>query len=154
VTHLRDDEVAARRVLDRADGGGDEGGIPAREAEEPGQHLARVRLCEDLRELDDGGEAEVASAERVLDLRILLDELGRGLPVLGGSGRQLQFPAEEVEQAPVPELLPPALRVEARERDEKLGERVVLTAKEIGETGGRFACGGHAARISRSVAAS
>jgi hypothetical protein len=152
--HLRDHEVAARRVLDRADGGGDEGGVSARQAEEPGQHLARVLGRQDLRELDDRGEAQIASPERRLDLRVSLDELGRGLPVLRGSGRQFQFPPEELEQAPVPQRLPPTPAIEVREGDEEVRHRRVLAAEEVGEVGRLFACGRHPRSISRAVEAS
>jgi hypothetical protein len=152
--HRRDDELARRRALDRADGGGNEGGVAARETEEPGQDLARVLAREHLRELDDGGEAKVPGPERRLDLRVLQDELGSGLPVLGGSCRQAQLPPEELEQAPVPERLPPAPAIEVREGDEEIGHRPVLAAEEAGEAGGLFACGRHAARVSRCVEAS
>jgi hypothetical protein len=40
---------------------------------------------------------------------------------------------EEVEQARVPELEPPPFAVEGREGKEKIGERSVLAAEQIGE---------------------
>jgi hypothetical protein len=57
VPHFRDDEVAPGRVLDRADGGGDDGGVSAREAEELGKELGGVLGRDHLRELDDGRQA-------------------------------------------------------------------------------------------------
>jgi hypothetical protein len=49
----------------------------------------------------------------------------------------------------VPELRPPPLPVEGGERHEKIGERVVLAAEEVGEAGGVFACGRHDRMVAR-----
>ena len=68
--------------------------------------------------------------------------------------REAQLPPQEIEEAPVPQLLPSALRVEAREHDEELGEGVVLAAEEVGEAGGLFTSCCHARRVSRAVEAS
>jgi hypothetical protein len=79
---------------------------------------------------------------------VLLDELGRGLPVLGGSRGYLQLPAEEGEKALVPERLPEAPAIEVRESDEKVGHRGVLAAEEVGEARSEFACSVHARIVS------
>jgi hypothetical protein len=144
----RHDELAHGRVHHRADRRGDERGVAARQAEEARQHLARLLGREDLRELDDGGEAQVAAPEGGLDLGVLLDELGRGLPVLGGSCRQLQLAAEEREEAGIPQRLPQPPAVEVSEGDDEVGHRGVLTAEEVGEAGGEFACSVHARIVS------
>ncbi len=86
---------------------------------------------------------EVPAPEGRLDGGVLLDERGRGLAVLGGAGGELELAAEELEQARIPQLDPPALAVEGREGDEELREGVVLAAEEVGEAGRLFARGRH-----------
>jgi hypothetical protein len=66
--------------------------------------------------------------------------------------REPEPPAHEREQARVPEPEPELLTIELRERDEKLGHAVALTAEELGEAVGEVACV-HAeifARVSRA----
>jgi hypothetical protein len=145
----RDEELPDGRVLDRPERRGDEGGVTRGLAEEPRQDLGRVLGRDDPRDLDDGGEAEIAAPEGGLDVGVLLDERGRRLAVLGGAGGEPELAAEELEQAGIPQLDPPALPVERREGDEKLREGLVLAAEEVGEAGGVFAGGRHAEILSR-----
>ncbi len=97
---------------------------------------------------------EATVPEQLDDLGVALDELGRGLPVVGGPLGKAQLPVQEVEQRAVPQLEPSPLAVEDREGDEELGERVVLAAEEVGEAGGLFAGGRHSRRVACVLEAS
>jgi hypothetical protein len=83
--HGRDEELPHGRLLDRPKRRGDEGSVPGGLAEEPRQDLGRVLGRDDPRDLDDGGQAEIAAPEGGLDVGVLLDERGRGLAVLGSA---------------------------------------------------------------------
>jgi hypothetical protein len=150
----RDEELPAGRVLDGTDGRRDERRVPRRLAEEPREDLGCVLRRDDLGELDHRGEAEVAVPKPGLDRRVLLDELRSRLPVLSRPGRQLELAPEELEEARVSQLDPPALAVEGRKGDEKLGEGAVLAAEEIGEARGIFTSGRHEGIVSCVLAAS
>jgi hypothetical protein len=86
------DHVTARD--DRTGGqlGGDLLRLLLRAVEEPGEDLGTVLGGDDPRQLDDAAHAEVALPEGVEDLRIALDEVGGGLPVV-------RCPAREAEVA-------------------------------------------------------
>jgi hypothetical protein len=70
------------------------------------QDLGRVLGRDDLRELDDGGEAEAPGPEPRFDLGEPPDQLRRGLPVLGGPGGEAELAAQEGEEARVAEVAP------------------------------------------------
>jgi hypothetical protein len=108
--------------------------------EEPGKHLGAVLRREDLRDLEDCGEAKASVPEWLDDLGDALDQRGRGRTVGGGALRQPELPVQEHEQARVAELLPCPSAIEVGEREEKLRHRFVLTAEEIGEAGREVAC--------------
>ncbi len=94
----RGDDIPVRCSLDGVERGGDRLGLPLRELEEPRQDVAPVLGRQDLREFDDARETEAPVAKRLDDLRELLDELGRGLAVVGGALREPELPVQEVEQ--------------------------------------------------------
>jgi hypothetical protein len=66
----------------------------------------------------------------------------------------VELAPEKREEGAVPERHPPALAVEGREGDEKLGERAVLATEEVGEVGGLFTGGRHEPRVARVLEAS
>jgi hypothetical protein len=92
--------------------------------------------------------------ERLDDLRILPDEPRGRHPVVGGPLGQVELAGEEVEERAVPELHPPALAIEGRERDEEVGHGVVLGAEQIGKPDGVFTSGRHERTIARLLAPS
>jgi hypothetical protein len=147
--HRSDEELAARRIRHRTDGRRHEGGVPGGLPEEAREDVGRVLGRDDPRDLDDRGQAQVTAPERALDLRVLADELGRRLPVLGRACGEAKLPREEREQGRVPQLHPPALGVKGREGDEELGERVLLAAEQVSEAGRLFAGGRHERSIAR-----
>jgi hypothetical protein len=55
--------------------------------EEPGQDLRPVLRRDALRELDEAGQVQPPVPERLDDLRVSLNEVGGGLPVMGGAVR-------------------------------------------------------------------
>ncbi len=136
-----------RRSFRRQERGRDLPRLALRRVEEPRDDVASVLRRDDLRELDEARQVEATVAEQVDDLGVALDELGRGLPVVGGPLGKAQLPVQEVEQRAVPQLEPPALPIEDRESYEELPERVVLAAEEVGEAGGLFAGGRHTRRV-------
>jgi hypothetical protein len=117
--------------------------IAPRRAEEPRDDLERVLVCDDLRQLEDGRDAERPRPEVVEHLREALHELDRGLPVGGRAVREPEILHEEGEERGVPEVGPAARAVEGREGGQKLRERVLLAAEELDEKVGLPACGGH-----------
>jgi hypothetical protein len=125
-----------------------------REMEEPRQDLGEVLAREDVRQLGDARQAQPPVADRIDDLGELPHQLRRPVAVERGALREPEIAHEEVEQRVVPEVDPALVRVERRERDEKVREGDVLTAKEIGENVGELACGAHEAILSRDLAAS
>ncbi len=98
------------------------------ESVEPGEHRLPVLRGHHLRRLDDAREAEVAPPERLDDPGDLLDEPGGDLAVLGRALGEPELPVQVVEERGMPQLHPEPPLVEVRERDEKLGEGVVLAA--------------------------
>jgi hypothetical protein len=117
--------------------------------EEPGQDLGPVLRGEDLGELDEAREVEAPVAERLDEVRVLLDERRGRHPVVGRPLRQAELAGEEVEERAVAEVDPPALAIKRRERDEELREGVVLAEEEVGEADGVFARGVHERSVSR-----
>jgi hypothetical protein len=109
---------------------------------------ASVLRRDHLGGLDDARQAELSPAERLDDCGDLLDQLRRDLAVLGGALRQVQLAVQEVKERRVAQLGPRAAMVEVRERDEELGERVVLAAEERGEVLGESVSGLHAKSLS------
>ena len=88
-------------------------------------------------------------AEQLRHGRDLLDELGRDLAVLGGGFRKVQLAVEEGEERRVAQVRPCAATVEVRERDDELGEGVVLAPEERGEVLGECMSGLHTKSVSR-----
>jgi hypothetical protein len=129
-------------------------GVPLRGPEEPRQHLGRVLVRDDLRELEHGRDAEPPLADRVEHLREPLDEPDRGLPVRGRAVRQPEVVHEEGEERVVPERHPRALPIEVREGGEELGEGVTLAAEQRDEDDGQLACRAHEQSFSCVFAAS
>ncbi len=117
----RGDDLAPRRRLDGSDRHGDHLRLAAGEAEKPGQDLFAVLGGKHLRDLYDRRKAKPPLPEGLLDLRDPLDELGRGLPVLGGAGRQPQLPSQEAEEARVAEIAPQLLIVEVGKSEKEIG---------------------------------
>jgi hypothetical protein len=144
-----DEKLPNGRVQYRPDRRGDERRVSRRLAEEPGKDLGCVLRREHLGDLDDRGEAEVPAPERRLDLGVPLDELRGRLLILGRARGEPKLPRQEGEQRRIPQLHPPALAVEGREGDEKLGEGVVLAAEKLGEADRVFACRGHERILAR-----
>ena len=73
---------------------------------------------------------------------------------MGGAAGEAELAPEEFEKVGVSEPEPGALAVEVGEGDEKVGERGVLAAEEIGEAAGGFAWVVHGEIVSRVFAAS
>jgi hypothetical protein len=109
----------------------------------PREDLRQVLAREDVRELGDARQTEAPVPNRLDDLGKLPHQLRCPVPVESGAPRQPEVADEEVEKRVVPEIDPPLLRVEGRERDEKVCEGEVLAAKEVGEDVGQLACGAH-----------
>jgi hypothetical protein len=141
-THLRHD-VTERDDLCRADGDRHQLRLAAGETEEPWQHLAPVLGGQHLRDLDDGRQAEPALPERGLDLGELLNELGRGLAVLGRASGETELAAQVREERGVAELAPELPGVEVREVEEEVGHGALLGAEEDGEVVRAFTRGRH-----------
>jgi hypothetical protein len=59
----------------------------------------------------------------------------------------VQLAIQEVEQAGVTELLPPALAVKLCQGEEEVCHRAVLAAEEVGEVGREQTCGIHVCSI-------
>jgi hypothetical protein len=147
------DHLAPRYGLGRPERRGDGLRLTAREAEEARKNVALVLGGEDLRNLDDAREAETTVAQRRLDVGVLLDELGGGLPVLRGAGGQRQLAAEVREERGVGQLAPQLLPVEVRERDEELRHRGVLAAEKFDEAAREFVSVRHEPIVSRDFRA-
>src|SRR6266498_3588311 len=109
---------------------------------------------EHLRHLDDGREAEPAVPEGGLDLGEPLDELGRGLPILGGARGEAELPAQVREERGMAELAPEPLPVEVGEVEEEVGHGALLVAEERGEVVRACACVRHARIVSCDFLAS
>lgn len=113
-------------------------GLPAGAVEEPRQDGVPALRGEHLRELDDAGDAEPAVPQGLDHLGETLDELRRGLPVVGGALRE-------------PELEPEPPPVEVGERQEEVGEGGLLPAKQVGELAGEADGGVPCARHTRTI---
>jgi hypothetical protein len=132
-----------RRCLVGPDLCGDLLRLGLRELEEPGQHLLPVLEGEDLRELDDGGEAEPPVLERLDDLGERLDELGGGLPVVGSSLRKAELAVQEVEEGGMTEVDPEPPPVKVGQGTQKIGEREALAPEEVLQAKREVVCSVH-----------
>jgi len=83
----------------------------------------------------DRRDAQAPVPQRLQHLRVPLHELHRDLPIEGGALRHPELAHEEVIEARVAWLLPPALPVEVRQGGDEVCDGDPLVREELGQPG-------------------